>query len=207
MDINLVDQAISAALKCNWEEAIKINEQIVNEDPENTDALNRLARAHYENGNVKKAKEISKKVLSIEPSNKIAEKALDKYKNNKGGTTSEGNHNINMSDFIEDTGTTKQTTLLNLCSDEIISSLDSGDEVLLSTHSHRVTVTTLKNRYLGKVPDDLSAKLRSLTKNGYKYRVLVKSVDKQSLKILIKEIKRGKGFENVKSFPHESSES
>lgn len=207
MDINLSDQAINLALKCDWQEAIKINELILKDDPENTDALNRLAKAFYESNNPKKAKKISLQVLEIEPTNKIALKTLEKYKKIKISFIGNDNQNINVSDFIEESGTTKQTNLLNLCSEEILSSLDSGDEVLLSTHSHRVTVTTLKNKYLGKLPDDLSARLRILTKNGYKYRVLVKSADKNCIRIIIKEIKRGKGFENSQSFPHESSES
>lgn len=207
MDINLTDQAINQALKCNWTEAIKINQQILKNEPENTDALNRLARAYYETGNIKSAKKTSLQVLKVEPTNKIAKKALEKYIKVKGGNLTSSNQNINVSDFIEETGTTKQTTLINLCSEELISSLDSGDEVLLSAHSHRVTVTTLKNKYLGKLPDDLSAKLRNLIKNGYKYRVLIKSADKNCIKVIIKEIKRGKNFENIHSFPHETSES
>lgn len=217
MDINLSDQAINLALKCEWQEAIKVNELILKDDPENTDALNRLARAFCEIGNVKSAKKTSMQVLEIEPTNKIALKALEKYKQSTpylkhGSKTTDQKltnnlQNINVSDFIEESGTTKQTSLLNLCSEEIISTLDSGDEVLLSAHSHRVTVTTIKNKYLGKLPDDLSAKLRVLTKNGYKYRVLIKSADKNCIKVIIKEIKRGKDFENAPSFPYESSES
>lgn len=215
MSLNLSDQAINLALKSKWEEAIKINKQIIDDEPENTDALNRLARAFYEIGKIKDAKSTSEKVIKIESSNKIAEKALEKYKRSLATSDKKtnkvspigNNQNFNVSDFIEDFRTTKHTTLLNLCSDEIISTLDSGDEVLLSAHSHKVTVTTLNHKYLGKLPDDLSAKLRVLTKKGYKYKVLIKSAENKCVKIIIKEIKRGKGYENVQSFPYESSES
>lgn len=207
MDINLADQAISAALKCDWKSAIKINKLILDDDPKDIEALNRLARAYYESGDRNNAKKISTKTLSIDPENKIAKKALQKYNNNKKVSVGSVDQYINAADYIEETGTTKQIILLNRCSEETLSTLDSGDEVMLVTHSHRVTISTLNHKYIGKIPDDLSARLRKLTKNGYKYKVIIKSTDDNCVKVFIKEIERGKGFENMQSFPRESSES
>ncbi len=207
MNIDFEELAISSALKCDWKSAIEANKQVLKEEPNDIEALNRLARAYYESGNTKEAKKISLKVLEIEPSNKIAEKAIERYKKNKKTGLINEEHNVNVSDFIEEVGTTKQTNLLYLCANDVISTLDSGDEVLLVTHSHRVSVTTNKNKYLGKLPDDLSAKIRNLIKKGYKYKALVKSTENCCIKIIIKETKRGKGFENTQSFPRESSES
>lgn len=201
MDISLEDQAIDSALKCNWEQAIKINKKILIDEVDDIEALNRLARAYYETGNIKNAKKTTSHVLEIEPSNKIAEKAVQKYKSNKSGSTTSSDHNnIDVSDFIEETGTTKQTLLLNICSEKTISNLNSGDELLLLTHSHKVSVTTVDKKYVGKLADDLSAKIRLLTKNGYHYKTIVKSAEKNCIRIIIKEIKRGKGLEGKQSF-------
>lgn len=205
--INSAQKAIDAALKSNWQEAIKINKKILVTDPDDTEALNRLARAYYESGETVKARKTSQKVLKSDPLNKIAEKALEKYKGNKANLNRSPEHNIDVSDFIEETGTTKQAILLNLCSDNLISTLDSGDELLLVTHSHKVSVTTIDKKYVGKLADDLSARIRLLSKKGYKYKTIVKSADKQCVKIIIKELKRGSGFEGQQSFPRESSES
>ena len=205
-DQNLVSKAINLALKSNWNDAIKANKQIIENDLSDIEALNRLAKAYYETGNIKLAKKTSLAVLKVEPTNKISLKALDKYQKNNADFNSGSGQNINISDFIEEVGITKQATLINLCSKKLISLLDSGDEVFLSTHSHRVSVTTKENRYIGRLPDDLSAKLKALCKNGYKYRVLIKSADHNYIKILIKEVERGKNFENVQSFPHDTSE-
>ena len=172
-------------------------------DKNDIEALNRLARAYFESGDIKKAKSASLKVLKIEPSNKIAEKAVEKYQKVKLNNHITNGQNVNASDFIEEMGTTKLTQLLNLCSENIISSLDSGDEVFLSTHSHRVTVVTHDKKYIGKLPDDLSARLRLLTKEGYEYRVIIMSASKENIKIIIKETKKGKGHEKINSFPVE----
>lgn len=208
MDISLEDQAIDSALKCNWEQAIEINKKILLDETDDVEALNRLARAYYETGDIKNAKKTTDLVLEIEPSNKIAEKAISKYKSNKAGSNNPTDHaNIDISDFIEETGTTKQTLLLNICSDNLISTLNSGDELLLATHSHKVSVTTLDKKYVGKLADDLSARIRLFTKNGYHYKTIVKSTDKKCIRVIIRETKRGKGFEDKQSFPRESSES
>jgi len=199
---NLAQAAIERALKCNWSEAIKINKLLLSEDKNDIEALNRLARAYYESGNIKLAKKTSLKALKVEPSNKIAQKAVEKYKRSLPLRGKKAN-SINVSDFIQEIGTTKQTHLLNLCSEDVISSLDSGDEVFLSTHSHRVTVTTHDKKYIGKLPDDLSARLRLLTKNGYEYRIVIQSASKEDVKIIIKETKKGKGHEKINSFPIE----
>jgi len=205
MDGNLTELAINLALNCKWDEAIKINKQILKTDDTDIDAMNRLSRAYYESGDIKKAKKITNDVLKIESSNNIAKNALIKY--NKSSTNSKSQDNIvNVSDFLEESGKTKQVNLLNIGRTKEVFCLDCGDEVLLSSHAHKVSITTLAGVYVGKLPDDLSAKIRGLVKAGYQFKVLIKSVNNNIVKIFIREIKRGKGMEKNQSFPRENSE-
>lgn len=215
MNEDLTRKAISLALKCRWKEAISVNKLILKEDNLNIEALNRLARAYLETGDVKKSINVSKKVLKVEPSNKIAKKSIDKCKKNNllGNKKSKLDSNflseqsIDASVFLEEVGKTKLINLINLGSSKNISKLYSGDEVKLLTHSHRTTITSLDNEYIGRLPDDLSARIRTLTKGGNTYKVFVKSVCSSSVKIFVKEVKRGKVFENTMSFPVDKSES
>ncbi|AKM83425.1 hypothetical protein A2422_00965 [Candidatus Woesebacteria bacterium RIFOXYC1_FULL_31_51] len=207
MEENLTRKAINLALRCQWKEAIKINKLIIKEDGSDTEALNRLARAYLETGEITKAKGVSKKVLKIEPSNKIAEKSIEKYKRFKTNVDSGSEQNIDASVFLEEVGKTKLTNLINLGSPKNISKLYSGDEVKLLTHSHRATITTLDDTYVGRLPDDISARIRLLVKGGNSYKVFIKSVCSSNIKVFIKEVKKGKEFENCMSFPLEKSES
>lgn len=208
MDTNLTDTAINLALKCKWIEAIEVNKKILKIDPDDIDALNRLARCYCELGKIKLAKETSLKICKLDPNNSIANKALEKYKKfNVGENKIREDQNALASDFIEEPGTTKQTHLINLSSGNTISSLDSGDEVKMIPNGHRVAITTKDDKYIGRLPDDMSAVLKKLLKHNYKYKVLIKSASKDSVKIFIKEIKRGLGCEHVKSFPQDMSES
>jgi len=71
-------QAIDAAVSGRWSQAEEINKQILEENPCDKEALNRLARASLELGKLSKAISNYKKVLKIDPYNNIAQKALQK---------------------------------------------------------------------------------------------------------------------------------
>ncbi len=204
MDENLAQDAINFTLQSKWKEAIKANILILKTDPKDVDALNRLAKAYFESGDVLKAKKTSAKVLKIEPNNNIANKAIQKYTQGKRGNIET---NIDASVFIEEPGKTKVTNLINLGSAKVCSCLNAGNEVFLSPHAHRITVTTNEGLYIGKLTDDLSARLRKLIKGGNKYKVFIKSVENKLIKVLIRESEKCNEFKNTLSFPVEFSES
>src|SRR5260221_1318924 len=97
---DLAQLAIAAALVSDWKKAILLNTQIIKENTEDTEALNRLARAYAEDGNIAKARATSQKVLKIDSLNPIATKCFLKWKNFK---TNDGNSRtiVNPSVFIE----------------------------------------------------------------------------------------------------------
>ncbi len=181
MEANLAQKSISFALCCKWKEAIKSNLEILKTDPEDVEALNRLAKAYFENGEVKKAILISKSVLKIDPINNIALNSLDRFKQKK--TSSD---QIRKTSFIEEPGKTRITTLINLGSESVYSCLSAGDEICLVTHAHKVSATTRDGKYVGKLTDDLSARMRILIKSGKKFQVYIKSTNKNIVKVFIK---------------------
>jgi tetratricopeptide (TPR) repeat protein len=71
----LTKLAIKAAYNQNWDEAITLNQQIIDQDENNLDASLRMGLAYLQIQDYKKAKACYSKVLEIDPINKIA---LDK---------------------------------------------------------------------------------------------------------------------------------
>jgi tetratricopeptide (TPR) repeat protein len=202
MDIDLAQRAVSAALESNWEEAVRLNEEILKNTPSDIDALNRLSRAYSELGNLPKAKKAAEKVLKLDPFNTIASKALARWKGLKKAETQHSS--VGKADaFLEESGRTKIVPLLHLGDKKLIAKLDAGDEVALTTHSHRISVVTLDGKHIGKLPDDISARLRKLISLGNEYQVLMKSIEPNEVKVFIREAKRGKKASNVASFPPE----
>ena len=119
MDIDLAQKAISSALSGFWKEAREINKKILRETPKDIDALNRLARAYAELGEITKARSTAEKVLKIDPFNTIAEKSLRKWKGFKKGETQKGSI-LPAQLFLEEAGRTKIVSLLNIADEKVL---------------------------------------------------------------------------------------
>lgn len=202
MDSDLAQEAISAALCGNWKRAVDVNKLILNKTPDDVDCYNRLARAYAEVGNLQKARSMCQKVLKLDPFNNIALKSLVKWKGLKKGDTNSAAPSTPQT-FLEEPGKTKIVSLLYLGSTNILAKLDAADEVKLDTHSHRVAITTMDNKYIGRLPDDLSARIRNLVKCGNLYQSFIKSVSTNEVKVFIREVLRVKKMADIASFPSE----
>jgi tetratricopeptide (TPR) repeat protein len=205
MDTSPAQNAIALALSGKWNEAADVNLNILKGNPSDTEALCRLARAYSELGKISEAKEITNRVLAIDPGNQIATKFLEKLKIAKsaGLPCSPLSHNES---FLEESGKTKLVQLMNLGEPENLVKLDPGEEVKLIPYSHRVSITTLDGEYVGRLPDDLAARLKNLIKRGNKYQTLIKSASPKEITIFIREIERGDVSDGSPSFPPEKIE-
>ncbi|MCX6705089.1 MAG: tetratricopeptide repeat protein, partial [Candidatus Woesebacteria bacterium] len=202
MDTSASQTAISLALSGKWSEAVKINLEIISDNSEDIDAINRLARAYSELGKPSEAREATKKVLKIDPINPIALKCIEKWKSAECHR-SHFSGPASTETFLEESGKTKLVTLLNLGDDKIFANLDPGEEVRLFSHAHKVSINTIDGKYIGRLPDDLAARLRNLIKAGNKYQVLMKSVDPKEVKVFIRELEKGEKAPDMPSFPTE----
>lgn len=187
MDSELAQLAISAALTGDWTAAVDANNQILQNDPTDIEALNRVARAYCELGKITKARQISKKVLKLEPFNPIATKSLKKWEDLGDGELVKASLSKPHA-FLEEPGKTKVVTLINLGEDKLIANLDCGDIVTLSPHAHTASVTTGDGKYIGKLPDNLSARIIDLIKKGIVYETIIKSVDEKNVKVFIRQL-------------------
>lgn len=199
---DLAQKAVFDAIKGNWQEALELNKTILKANPNDVDALNRIARAHAELGNLSSAKKSAQKVLRLDPYNTIALKSLTKWKTLKKGATSLSGP-TSPQVFLEEPGKTKIVSLLHLASSETIAKLDAGDELKINTHAHRISLTTWEGAYIGRLSDDLSARLHKLIKYDNEYQAFVKSADKKDVRVLIREIKRSPKMANIPSFSTE----
>ncbi len=205
MDTSATQTAISFALSGKWDEAIAANLEILKNDPKDPEALCRLARAYFETGNCAKSKESLDKVLKIDPANQIALKFIEKLKIAKKSGDSVSFPTCTES-FLEEPGKTKIVNLMHLGNPESFVQLDPGEEVKLVTYSHRVSVNSIRGDYIGRLPDDIGARLKYLIKKGNKYQTLIKSVDSKEVAIFIREVEKSKSTNGSPSFPPEKIE-
>lgn len=205
---SLHHQAIEAALSYNWEQAVKLNKQIIKHSPDDIDCLNRLARAFFELGKYSQAKRIYQQVLKIDVYNQIANKNLKKISLFKKNLPENGlgklppGEGLTLSPlfFLEEAGVTKVVSLVKLAEPQKLSHFSPGQLVKLTAKNRFISVTDFKDNYLGVLPDDISHLLLKLTKGGNKYQAIIKSIKPNGLAILIRETFRSRKFKNQPSF-------
>ena len=201
-------QAIKSSLQGNWIEAIKLNSQILKTDPGNIPALSRLGKAYTEQGKIKEAISTYQKVLHLDSFNSIARKNLDRLKSLK---PSRGIHPKSLasiqsiSQFLEEPGKTKTIALVKLAPPQVLLRLDPGDKVNLIARQHSISIDLDGGTTIGRLPDDVSARLLPMIKGGNTYSAVIRSATPTSARVLVREEKRGKKFTNTPSFPHSES--
>lgn len=201
MDATLTDRAIKSALAQNWREAIKINYAILEADGENVETLNRLAYAQLKSGNIPSAKSTYKKVLKIDKYNPIALKNLkwlayvtkkDFHQNSTVTPT--------PTIFLEEPGKTKIVTLIHPAPARILCNLMTAQKVTLVPKTHSIEIRDSQGEYIGVLPDDLAHRLRHFIAGGNTYDVYIKNIEKDTVSVFIRELKRGKKFVKLPSF-------
>lgn len=195
------DDAIAAALTHAWKEAIHINTRILQVDTNNIAALKRLGYAYAQSGQMSKAKLTFQRVLTLDPYNQIALKQSQKLASVKKKLLPRRPvARISPMSFLEEPGKTKIVSAVNLAPLQILSLLSPGDELTLKPKKHCVEVRTDANTYVAALPDDVSFKLLKLMASGNRYQAIIKSVERKSLILLIREIARGRRFADHPSF-------
>jgi tetratricopeptide (TPR) repeat protein len=201
---DLQQEAIKAAVNKNWNEAVSLNEKILETSPEDLATLNRLGISYSMIGKNKKALERFKRVIEIDPHNPIAKNNLLRLKANK--STLLLNPFTQTVSFIEEPGKSKVVPLVNQAEPKIFSTLNIGEPVELGHCKHKVKVSDKDNIFVGYLPDNISHRLLQLLKAGYKYKTVMKSVNSKFPQVFISEIHAGKRLKGIPSFPLDDSE-
>lgn len=202
IDHTLTNEALNAAYSGNWQLAVSINQQILNQQPDNLEALNRLAKAYIESNQPQKAVKLYHQVLKLDPYNSIAQKNLKRLNHYSQKSNSQKTLvNFPSVSFIEEPGISKTIQLTCPGEPAILSQIDAGDSVLLSQRKRHICITTNNKTHLGRIPEDLSLRLINLIRGGNQYQAWIKSIDGQNIKMFIKETYRAPKFQDIPSFP------
>lgn len=198
----LQDKAIQTALVGDWNAAITTNKELLDENPKDIDALNRLALAFTVIGKINKAKTTYQEVLKIDPLNPIAIRNLRNLKVSKltAKNASENQTFTLNNNFIEESGKTKVIELINIAPASTIQHLRTGEIVNLSIKRSKIFILRGEKQYIGVLPDDIGKRLIKFIKSGNKYEAYLKSVNPHKVVVFIKEMKRSTKFKNHPSF-------
>ncbi len=198
----LKDKAIQAMLLGEWKNATSLNKALLNENPNDIDALNRLAYAFTILGRIKDAKSTYRKVLRLDILNQIAMRNIKKLTDLSPRQIANSSTPIKAvnSTFLEETGKTKIISLVNTAQPKIIVLLTTGQPVIIAIKRGKIFIQDQNKQYLGVLPDDIGRRLIKLMKGGNVYTACIKSSTEHNVAIFIQEVKRASKYKNQPSF-------
>lgn len=198
----LEQSAINAAISSDWDQAIKLNEKIISHDKKNVDAFQRLGFALLQKGKIRKAKNIYRKALKLQPGNYTISENLERIKILETKKISKLNPTtLNPYAFLEIPGKTKTITLVNNGQKITLAGLTIGQEVFLVPKKRRVEIRSKNKEYIGCLPDDISKRITIFMKAGSLFSGFIKEANLRSITVFLKEEKRGKKVTRYASFP------
>ena len=187
----LAEQAITQAAASQWADAAETNQKLL-ELGADAEAENRLAKALWELGELATAREHYQTALALDPTNRIAERNIDRLKvllvaaGEKTVPAAEGSK-APVSIFVEETGKTGFAFLTDLADPRQLAQVNPGDAVELTPEGNRLIAISNGMR-IGVVEPRVAARLLKLIADGNKYAAGVTSLGDKDVRIIIREI-------------------
>jgi tetratricopeptide (TPR) repeat protein len=196
-----VDQAIAYAMQNRWDDALKVNQSILDAFPDDTDALNRLGRAYTELGRYRDAREAYQKTVQRDPTNTIARKNLQRLATLKVEDAPPAAEKVDPRMFIAETGKTGVVTLVHPAPKDVLAKLAAGDQVNLHPDGRILRVETARGTALGDVDPKVAQRLIDLMRTGNQYGAAVMANEDGNLRIFIRETAQSPNNLGKVSFP------
>ena len=200
----LAEQAIAHAAAGQWSDAAETNRKLLEMGAE-AEAENRLAKALWELGELGAAREHYQAALALDPTNRIAERNIDRLKTllvaagEKTVAAAEGSK-APVRIFVEETGKTGFAHLVDLADAKKLAQVNPGDAVELTPEGNRLVAISNKVR-IGVVEPRVAARLLKLIADGNKYFAGVTSLGAQDVRIIIREVYQDPRNYGKVSFP------
>ena len=184
-------EAIVLAMQNRWQEAVAVNQSIIESFPTDIDACNRLGRAYMELGEFARAKEAYGRALELDPDNVIAQKNLHRLSllpEFQKMPVKEERHDIAPNLFIGEMGKAGVVNLQDLAPQEVLAKVASGNRVYLKVRGQQLIVEDAQGDYLGQVEPQHGFRLAKLMEGGNEYAAAIVSLDNDRAKVVIREM-------------------
>ena len=183
-------EAISLAMQSRWQEAVTVNQSILELFPTDIDACNRLGRAFMELGEFAKAKEAYSRGLELDPDNAIAQKNLQRLSllSTSKVKVKEERREVSPDLFIGEMGKAGVVNLQNLAPGEVLASMAAGNQVYLKVRGQQLIVENEEGEYLGLVEPPHGFRLARLIEGGNKYTAAIVNINNSTARVIIREV-------------------
>jgi len=201
-------EAIALAMQSRWQEAVVVNQNIIDNFPTDVDAYNRMGRAYTELGEFAKAKEAYSKTLELDPDNAIAQKNLNRLSllREPKVPVREERREVAPNLFIGEMGKAGVVNLQNLAPEEVLAQMAAGNRVNLKVRNGQLIVENEDGEYLGMVEPQHGLRLAKLMEGGNRYIAAIVSMDHDKARILVRETFQHPSQAGRLSFPVKAME-
>ena len=197
------DLAIQQALASQWAEAVITNKNILNLFPHEPDAYNRLGKAFSELGQYAEARQAYSQTLKYSPNNTIAKKNLDRLAllQEEPVQIHLGSERIDPRLFIEETGKTGTTELINIAPTSVLAKVGVGDKVQLHVSGHTLLVRNAAGEDIGQIEPRLANRLINFMEGGNRYAAAILAMENGQVRLIIREEYQHPSMFGKVSFP------
>lgn len=201
------DLAIQQALASQWADAVTTNRNILNLFPSEPDAYNRLGKAYSELGQYTEARQAYSQTLKYSPDNTIAKKNFDRLSllQEEPVLTHTGADRIDPRLFIEETGKTGMTELINIAPASVLAKVGVGDKVQLHVNGHTLLVRNAVGEDIGQIEPRLANRLINFMEGGNRYAAAILAMEQGQVRLIIREEYQHPTMFGKVSFPSQGS--
>ena len=203
------DSAIACALAQDWGRAVQANRAVLRFTPNNIEALNRLAKALLELGELADAREAVDGALLLDPANTIARRNRDRLEHAESAagvevatpdTTTRNAYSGHL--LMSETGKSTTTTLIDATDRTAVGHLGSGEALTLSNEGNRLLVHSSRGEPVGRVHPRLAKRILSLMKAGNRYEAaFLRDHPNEGVQVIIGEVYQHPSQKGRPSFP------
>ncbi len=209
----VVDEARQAALEGRWADAIEINRELIQRDPKDTEAHNRLGRALMEQHDYNASYEAYSNALKSDPANLIARRNLRRLEilrgqKAEGAPVSEPGGTVfpRSAVFLEEVGKTWVTELTNPVPTETLAGIYAGQQLTLTVEDGRLFVSLPDGMRIGEIERRTAERMIELMAGGNVYESYALGLTAASLRVILREVFRSPAQAGRVSFPRQIKE-
>ena len=201
------ERAIQLAMQNKWQEAAEVNRQILEHFPDDVDTLNRLGKALMELGQYAESRDQYARATKADPSNGIAAKNLVRMTRLAEEAAASPvavvpqAQRVDPSVFIEESGKTAVTDLVDRAPFHDIATLTAGDKLTLRVETGVVRLVGPGDVVVGQLEPKIAQRVLRLVTAGNRYSAAITSIDEQHVRVIIREEYRDPSMRSRPSFP------
>ena len=188
-----LQRAHQLAANGEWEEAVRLNREILEASPQDVAALNRLGKALSELRRYGEAYASYRQAVELDPVNQIAKRNLQRLEPLKDQAEEESaaerrRNQARQSMFIEEIGKTRLTELHDPAPNTTLARMTSGDQVELRVEGKQIVVYSEDGLRLGHLEPRLARRLVALIEGGNRYGAAVTAVEPGMIRVIVREL-------------------